>query len=84
MKDSLDRQMYVRLTELEGEALEAFAASQAHPVTRSAVVRAAVVKWLIASGNLPSDYSLMRREKYQSRDGRETVFNMTKHDAFSH
>ncbi len=77
MADSLDSIIYVRVTELERDALAVFASSQAVPLTRSAVVRALVVKGLVASGNLPADYTMERREKYQIRAGRETVFNMT-------
>ena len=83
MADSLDSPIYVRLAEAECNALDSFATSQPHPVTRSAVVRAAVLKWLVEAGKLPSDYSQARRTKYQTRAGRETVFDMTKHDKIS-
>lgn len=83
MQESLDRIVYVRLADLEGDALDAFAASGVPAATRSAVVRAAVVKWLVESGNLPSDYSTNKRAKHKTRMGRETVFDMTRHDKIS-
>ena len=77
MTESLECIIYVRLTDVERQAVDAFADSQDTPLTRSAVVRAAVVKWLVESGKLPSDYRQDRRMKHQVRAGRETVFNMT-------